>query len=71
MGRMIHATLLLLLAAAPPDSNGHEAVLHATVEQAESARPTDASRVDAAIVALAQFLQDGGRYREAEPLYVR
>ncbi len=52
-------------------SNDAEATLKATLTQAESAQPANPRLVDEALIRLAQFLQQCGRYREAEPLYIR
>jgi tetratricopeptide (TPR) repeat protein len=62
---MIHATLLLSLVLDLPH---REAALKAAVAQSETASP---SRLDQALVTLAEFLQERGRYAEAEPLYIR
>jgi len=68
---MIRATLFLLFIASPQEWQHREAGLTADLMKAESAHPENAVAVDEAVLALAQFLQERGRYREAEPLYVR
>ena len=64
---MIYATLLLLMGV----SNDAEATLKATLAQAELLQPANPRMVDEALISLAQFLKQRGRYREAEPLYIR
>lgn len=64
---MIYAALFLLMGV----SNDAEATLKATLAQAESLQPANHRAVDDALISLAQFLQERGRYREAEPLYIR
>jgi len=59
---MIHATLFLLFIASPQDLQRREAQLKADLSSAAT---------DETVLALAQFLRERGRYREAEPLYVR
>lgn len=64
---MICAALILCINI----SSNQEAALKAALAQAESAQPANPQQVDDALIDLAQFLQQRGRYREAEPLYVR
>ena len=69
---MICAALLLYINfSSNPVFSNEEAALKAALAQAESAHPANLQRVDDALVGLAQFLQQRGRYREAEPLFVR
>jgi tetratricopeptide (TPR) repeat protein len=72
---MIRAALLLSLNLAqqqpPQDWHRRDAVLRCAVERAENAHPSDLHRLDTALLDLAQFLKDRGRYFEAEPLYLR
>ena len=48
-----------------------ESALQTALARAESAQPVNPQLLDHALVGLAQFLQERGRYHEAEPLYVR
>jgi tetratricopeptide (TPR) repeat protein len=48
-----------------------EAVLKLSIERAEAERPANLHHLDSALLDLAGFFNDRGRYREAEPLYLR
>ena len=63
---MISTALLLALSAGLD-----EIALKAALQKAEAAVPVNFRQVDQAVLDYAQFLQRQGRYREAEPLYLR
>ena len=66
-------TLILSLALQFGESqhDQEESGLRSALTRAESEQPVNPQAIDQALVDLAGFLSQHGRYREAEPLYVR